>query len=161
MWLTMLLSGLWHGAAWHFIVWAAMHAFYLSIERMTHWPKKLAALPGGRHLATVAVFLLTVLAWVFFRAETFSQALTVFKIMLNPAILNYAVADKLIDNNAINIFLLIFGSQLFFYFGWDRPTPANSHSKVRVGLESIFIAFLILTCVYMRAPSNTFIYFQF
>jgi hypothetical protein len=138
-----------------------MHAFYLSIERMTNWPTKLAALPGGRHLATVAAFMLTVLAWVFFRAETFSQAMSVFRIMLNPAILNYAVADKLIDNNAINVLLIIMGCQLFYYFGWDRSKWASSASRIGMTLESAFLAFLILTCVYMRAPSNTFIYFQF
>jgi len=161
MWLTMLLSGLWHGAAWHFIVWAAMHALYLSVERLTNWPKRLATLPAGRHFATLAVFLLTVLAWVFFRAGTFSQAMAVFRIMLNPAIMNYAVADKLVDNNAINVLLIMMGSQLFFYFGWDRSQWATSTSRVSTALESVFLAFLILTCVFMHAPSNTFIYFQF
>ncbi len=161
MWFTMLLSGLWHGAAWHFIVWAALHAFYLSIERMTHWPKKLAELPGGRHLATLAVFMLTVLAWVFFRAETFSQAMSVFRIMINPAILNYAVADSIIDNNEVNVLLIIVGCQLFYYFGWDKSSWATSTSRAGAVFESVFLAFLILTCVFMRAPSNTFIYFQF
>ena len=161
MWFTMLISGLWHGAAWHFIVWAALHAFYLSIERMTHWPKKLAELPGGRHLATLTVFMLTVLAWVFFRAETFSQAMSVFRIMLNPSILNYVVADSIIDNNEVNVLLIILGCQLFYYFGWDKSNWATSTSRASAVFESVFLAILILTCVFMRAPSNTFIYFQF
>ncbi len=161
MWLTMLISGLWHGAAWHFILWAVMHSMYLSIERITNWPKKLSGLPGGQHLAPLSVFILTVLAWVFFRAESFSQAIAVFRIMLNPAIINYATADSLIDNNATNVLLVIIGCQLFFYFGWDKSPWATSTSRVRITLESVFMAFLILTCVFMRAPSNTFIYFQF
>lgn len=161
MWLTMLLSGLWHGAAWHFLIWAAMHSFYLSIERMTNWPKKLAALPGGRHLATLAVFVLTILAWVFFRAGTFSQAVAIFRIMLNPRMINYALADSIIDNNEINVLLIIMGCQLFYYFGWDKAKWATPTSRTGVVLESVFLAVLILTCVFMRAPSNTFIYFQF
>jgi alginate O-acetyltransferase complex protein AlgI len=161
MWLTMLISGLWHGAAWHFILWAVMHSMYLSLERITNWPKKLSALPGGRHLTPLAVFILTVLAWVFFRAKSFSQAIAVFRIMFNPAVINYATADKLIDNNAVNVLLIIIGSQLFFHLGWDRTPWGTSTSRIRTTFESVFIAFLILTCVYMRAPSNTFIYFQF
>jgi len=161
MWFTMLLSGLWHGAAWHFIMWAALHSFYLSVERVTNWPRKLAALPGGRHLAALAVFLLTVVAWVFFRAETFSQATEIFGIMFNPTMINYAVADSIIDNNETNVLLIIVGCQLFYYFGLDKSKWATSTSRVGVVLESAFLAFLILTCVFMRAPSNTFIYFQF
>ena len=161
MWITMLVSGLWHGAAWHFIIWAALHSLYLSIERITNWPKKLKAVPGRRHLATPAVFVLTVLAWVFFRAGTFSQAAAICRIMLNPAVFNYAVADQLIDNNAINVLLIIVGIQLFFYFGWNKSAWMTATSRTRATLESVFMAFLILTCVYMRAPSNAFIYFQF
>ena len=161
MWITMLISGLWHGAAWHFILWAVMHSMYLSLERITNWPKKLSALPGGKHLTPLAVFILTVLAWVFFRAESFSQAIAVFRIMLNPAVINYATADSLIDNNAVNVLLIIIGSQLFFHLGWDKAQSVTSTSRVRAAFETVFMAFLILTCVYMRAPSNTFIYFQF
>ena len=161
MWITMLVSGLWHGAAWHFILWAVMHSMYLSVERITNWPKKLSALPGGRHLTSLAVFMLTVLAWVFFRANSFTQAMAVFRIMFNPAALNYATADSLIDNNAVNVLLIIFGSQLFFHLGWDKKQWVTSIPRVRTTFESAFMAFLILICVYMRAPSNTFIYFQF
>jgi D-alanyl-lipoteichoic acid acyltransferase DltB (MBOAT superfamily) len=41
MWVTMLISGLWHGAAWHFVMWSACHAFFLSIERITQIPRRL------------------------------------------------------------------------------------------------------------------------
>ena len=56
MWITMVTSGLWHGAAWTFVVWGALHAAYLSLERWTDWPKKPARLPGGRHLCVLIVF---------------------------------------------------------------------------------------------------------
>ena len=161
MWLTMLLSGLWHGAAWHFIAWAAMHSFYLSMERLTQWPKRLMTLPGGRHLATLIVFMLTVLAWVFFRAETFPQAIAVFRIMFDPTIINFVAVDKLIDNNALNVLATIMVAQLFFYFGLNKSSWALSANKARVTVEVVFLAILILSSVFMRAPSNTFIYFQF
>lgn len=161
MWLTMLLSGLWHGAAWHFIAWAATHSLYLSVERITQWPKRLTGFPGGRHLTTLIVFMLTVLAYVFFRAENCSQAMAVFRIMFDPTIMNFAVVDKLIDNNALNVLLTIMVAQLFFYFDLNKSSWAISSSNARVILERVFLAILILSSVYMRAPSNTFIYFQF
>jgi alginate O-acetyltransferase complex protein AlgI len=161
MWITMLISGLWHGAAWHFIIWAVVHSLYLSVERITSWPGKLAKLPAGRHLATASVFLLTVLAWVFFRAETFSQAVGILGLMFNVSSFNFAAVDSLIDNNAINVLLIIMGSQLFFYFGMEKAAWVSSTTRAKRAFDTVFIAVLILVCVFMRAPSNTFIYFQF
>jgi len=161
MWTTMLISGLWHGAAWTFIGWAVLHSFYLSLERITGWPKRVLKLSMGRHLATLIVFFLTILAWVFFRASSFGQAFDILGIMFNFSAFNGEVIDKAIDNNAINVLLLIIGSQLFFYFGMDKGQWAESRNKFKLAFDSVFIAAVILICVFMRSPSNTFIYFQF
>ncbi len=161
MWITMLISGLWHGAAWHFIMWAAAHSFYLSAERITKWPERLMKLPGGRHLCTLAVFALTVIAWVFFRAQTFVQALSVLGIMFNFSAINAGVVGKLIDNNAVNVLLLVIGTQLIFYFGLDKAEWTRSKSTAKSIFDSAVVAATLLMCVYLRAPSSTFIYFQF
>jgi len=161
MCVTMLISGLWHGAAWHFIFWAVAHCLFMSVERITEWPRKLARLPAGRHVATLAVFLLTVLAWVFFRAASFAQATSVLSTMLNLSHFNFDIADKLIDNNAVNVLMIIIVTQLFFHFGLDKTKWAASSSRFKATVDSVFIALLILVCVFMRVPSNTFIYFQF
>ncbi len=161
MWLTMLISGLWHGAAWTFVLWGALHAFYLSLERLTDWPRRLAKLPAGRHLAPLAVFALTIVAWVLFRAQTLGQAVAVFARMFNPTAFNYAMADKLIDNNAINVLLIMIAHQVAVHVG--RTTEIRWPERSRAGdlLEPVAIAVVIVICVFMRAPSNTFIYFQF
>ncbi len=161
LWITMLISGLWHGAAWHFIFWAVAHSFYLTVEKITGWPQRVKKLPAGRHLATLSVFLLTTLAWVFFRAQTFGQAVAVFRMMFNFSAWNLDLADHLIDNNASNVLLIIMGSQLFFYFGLDKGQWTASRSRLKLAFDSVFIAVLIVACVFMRAPSNIFIYFQF
>ncbi|MEL6793750.1 MAG: MBOAT family O-acyltransferase, partial [Pseudomonadota bacterium] len=78
--ITMLLSGLWHGAGWTFLAWAALHALYLFAERVIgmvltpRWWTRAAALP--------LVFALTCLAWVFFRAATMEEALTILQTIL-------------------------------------------------------------------------------
>ncbi|MEN6428669.1 MAG: MBOAT family O-acyltransferase [Phycisphaerales bacterium] len=160
MWLTMLISGLWHGAAWTFVLWGAVHALYLSAERLSDWPRRLARLPAGRHIAVLAVFAMTVVAWVPFRAQTFAQITVVLARMFDFASFDYALAHKLIDNNAVNVLLIMIGQQVVMYLGRDRVIePAES--RVRRLLEPAVIATLILVCVFMRAPSSTFIYFQF
>ncbi len=161
MWTTMLISGLWHGAAWPFIGWAAMHSFFLSFERITNWPKHVLKLPGGRHVATLTVFLLTTVAWVFFRAQSMHQAFAVLATMFNFSAFNAGVVHDLVDNNAINVLILIIGSQLFFYFGSDKADWSVSRNRFKIAFDSVCIAVIILMCVFMRAPSNTFIYFQF
>jgi D-alanyl-lipoteichoic acid acyltransferase DltB (MBOAT superfamily) len=70
LFVTFLLGGLWHGAAWTFVVWGALHGAAMALERLlntfTH------TLP--RPLAIVAVFLFVTVAWVFFRANDFQAA---------------------------------------------------------------------------------------
>ena len=47
MWITMIVSGVWHGAAWTFVIWGVLHALYLSLERLNRWPEQVAQLPLG------------------------------------------------------------------------------------------------------------------
>lgn len=79
--LTMLLGGLWHGAAFTFIVWGAIHGFVLCVYRVLEAPIRafaerlpLAVQRGLRVLAIVFFFQLVCLAWLFFRAESLPQA---------------------------------------------------------------------------------------
>ena len=73
--LTMLLGGLWHGAAWKFIAWGALHGGGLAAERMMEpWLGRRAATPVGRAIAVLLVFHFVCLAWIFFRAEDFEVA---------------------------------------------------------------------------------------
>ena len=75
---TMLLGGLWHGAGWTFVIWGALHGFYLVINHawMALRPSLpfRRGLPGGRMFATLLTFLAVVIGWVFFRAVSFGDA---------------------------------------------------------------------------------------
>jgi D-alanyl-lipoteichoic acid acyltransferase DltB (MBOAT superfamily) len=80
LFLTMLLGGLWHGAAWTFVAWGALHGAYLVVNH--GWialRKRLGIAPGdfgvaGRSIATAVTFVAVVVAWVLFRATSFSAA---------------------------------------------------------------------------------------
>ena len=73
---TMLLGGLWHGAAWTFVIWGALHGSYLVIERLTGIDLRRPSEMGWVEMVARQVFTfhLVCLAWVFFRADSFAQA---------------------------------------------------------------------------------------
>ena len=73
--ITMLLGGIWHGAAWKFVMWGALHGGGLAVERLCEpllgrRPTSLA----GKIVSTLIVFHLVCFAWIFFRAEDFTVA---------------------------------------------------------------------------------------
>jgi D-alanyl-lipoteichoic acid acyltransferase DltB (MBOAT superfamily) len=161
MWITMLTSGFWHGASWHFVIWAGLHSFYLSLERVTQWPQRIMKLSFGRHITVFLVFVMTVIAWVFFRAQSIPQAMQVLGNMFNFSTFDVTIIPHAIKNTAINVLLLMIGSQLFFHLGWDKAKWTTSQTRLKGAFDSAFIASVILISVFMRAPGNTFIYFQF
>lgn len=78
--LTMLLGGLWHGAAWTFVAWGALHGFYLVTVRTWHALRRAlghdlsrSTLPG-RLCAQALTLLAVIVGWVLFRAESFEAA---------------------------------------------------------------------------------------
>jgi D-alanyl-lipoteichoic acid acyltransferase DltB (MBOAT superfamily) len=81
--LTMLIGGLWHGASWTFVVWGGIHGVGLCVERFMAERRAalgLAAPPdtvAHRFLQWLVTFNVVCLAWVFFRAPTFSMAMSV------------------------------------------------------------------------------------
>jgi D-alanyl-lipoteichoic acid acyltransferase DltB (MBOAT superfamily) len=75
--ITMLLGGLWHGAAWTFVVWGGLHGAYLAAHRsLRHKSPKSAEDPftAGDILPAIGTFHLVTLSWIFFRADSFTQA---------------------------------------------------------------------------------------
>jgi alginate O-acetyltransferase complex protein AlgI len=92
--ITMLLGGLWHGAAWTFAAWGMLHGVYLCINHV--WSRYGPAVPPRfarltNLFAFALTFLSVVVAWVFFRADSLASALSVLSRMANPA---YAVFGR-------------------------------------------------------------------
>lgn len=78
---TMLLGGLWHGAAWTFVVWGGLHGALLAIHRL--WRFSGIQLPGP--LGIILTFSAVLLAWVLFRAPDLAHAGAVYHAMFDPA----------------------------------------------------------------------------
>ena len=86
-----LLSGLWHGAAWHFVVWGGLHAAYLTVGTSTALVRSRVARALGLHrvprvhaaLRTATTFALVSFAWIFFRATDVTDALVILARLLD------------------------------------------------------------------------------
>lgn len=90
--LTMLLGGLWHGANWTFVVWGGLHGVLLCVNHL--YQKTPANLKIGRlvppvihrPIGVLSTFLLVVMAWVIFRADSVNTALVIFRGMFGSTL---------------------------------------------------------------------------
>ena len=152
MWVTMIISGIWHGAAFTFIIWGLIHAFFLSLERIL----------GGRliklHSSILYVFtMLQVLtAWVFFRATTVSEAISIISKSFNFS--ENAMYWNEFENAYYFIFIAVFFE--FLYFLTLKIKIVNVFYKTSV-VQILEISFLIVAILFFRGPEQAFIYFQF
>jgi alginate O-acetyltransferase complex protein AlgI len=73
LFIVMLLGGLWHGAAWNFVIWGALHGVLLAVERLRAKAALYEGLPAPAR--TAMTFLLVLFSWVFFRAADLPHAI--------------------------------------------------------------------------------------
>lgn len=89
--LTMLIGGLWHGAAWTFVVWGAIHGFFLCVDHFRHARRAALGRPDlpdtvGRRIARrLVTFHIVCFAWIFFRAESFKTAGDLLARLVDPS----------------------------------------------------------------------------
>jgi alginate O-acetyltransferase complex protein AlgI len=87
--ITMLLGGLWHGAGWTFVVWGALHGFYLIAHRgwsAISWPwvMRMRATGAWRWASRLLLFNAVCLGWVFFRSSSFTIAFAMLRRLAAP-----------------------------------------------------------------------------
>jgi alginate O-acetyltransferase complex protein AlgI len=96
--ITMVLGGLWHGAAWTFVAWGALHGVYLCINHAWNNYGPVVA-PRFARPANIAAFVLTflsvVVAWVFFRADSMASALYVLSKMADPTQITFGRSEMI------------------------------------------------------------------
>ncbi len=155
--LTMLLGGLWHGAAWTFIVWGGLHGTYLILERLQrrYLPFNITA-KNGMFLA-LTTYTCVNITWVFFRAREFETAWNMIKSML---FLN-GPGEKILGSfDIVKIFTVI--TILFLTHWYMRDSSVKELSKkispVTLGLVWAIMVFLIAVA---QGTGEQFIYFQF
>jgi alginate O-acetyltransferase complex protein AlgI len=87
---TMLLGGLWHGAAWTFVIWGALHGLMVVLNHGWHYVQRKLGLGwlAGKPVYRLACWGLTLLAvmhcWVVFRADSVERAVLIYRAMYSP-----------------------------------------------------------------------------
>jgi len=159
---TMLLGGLWHGAAWTFVIWGACHGAVLCIYRLLGLTKTAYGSVKERlslkNLALVfLMFNINCLIWIFFRAESLQQAQS----FMLSIFTNFQISRGVGLNSWLTFVNIIWFLVLFDAIAWlksDRLWIFKQPMLLRTGC----LALLVLSTILWGEFSNDeFIYFQF
>ena len=163
-----LVSGFWHGANWTFIIWGALNAFYFLPLLLTNNNRKnLGVVAEGKLLpsirefvAMLTTFMLTVLAWIFFRAENISHAFSYIEGIFSKTIFEKPQFPKMFD--ALITFSLIV---LFLIVEWlgrkDQFALEKIIMKPNKWFRMVLYFILISSLFWFSKNTQEFIYFQF
>lgn len=170
---TTLISGLWHGAAWHFVAWGALHGAALSFERFSGLRRLLplsATVPGGEHLlprpavvCRIAItFAITCAAWVLFRARTIEDAWLIYgkiaALLFHPptaAECSLLLNESLRAASFLGVFILI---EWMNRHSWTPPFLSSRSVAVRWAVYTVCVWLVLLQGTRRTVD---FIYFQF
>ncbi len=170
--IVFFLCGLWHGAAWTFVIWGLFHGAFLVVERLG-WSRVLDRLPTLAR--SLYVMLVVIVGWVFFRAETLGQAgsyLTAMAGLGHATGLEYH-ADMWLNNEVwLALVLGIVGATPIMPWAVvkvealiERLPARRSGWLAGVGEIAglIFCGVVLLYCMMLSAAGtyNPFIYFRF
>jgi D-alanyl-lipoteichoic acid acyltransferase DltB (MBOAT superfamily) len=149
--LTMILSGIWHGAAWTFVIWGALHALgrvlTRELEGTAFYRERVPTF-----VKQLGVFAFVALTWVFFRARSVGDAWLILK-----RIFGTGWADPKVPLLMVGLVAAVWVYQ-FFYAGGVRTRQLLEWSPVRVGLAAALIAYALIIA---QPSTQAFIYFQF
>lgn len=162
-----VISGLWHGANWTFIAWGFLNALYflpllLTNNNRNHVDTISGTLPTLKDtLNILTTFSLTVIAWIFFRADSLSHAFSILSNIFSSSILD---TPKIPQVKQAGLTVLFVGMLLMIeWFG-----RANQHALERLALSwkrfprlALYALILFTIGMYMRTDETPFIYFQF
>lgn len=157
-----LLSGLWHGASWNFIIWGAYHGLFLILDRMflKKFLDKIGVLPS-----VLFTFLAVMIGWVFFSIEEFSHAVNYIKAMFS---FDFSTGFYGIDKELATLFILGLFFSFFGLFGFGKKIQTLAYKEHNYGFQGAFLTLLVGVILYGISASfvtasdfNPFIYWRF
>ena len=161
LWICFLLSGLWHGASWNFLLWGALHGFFICADKLFLGKvmKKIGKIPS-----VILTFLLVNVIWVFFRVEDFGLAWLLIKRMFafEFTLLPFGANPQLYVTMIVAAFFSFFTLTKFgqkvqkkVYF-----TDFSNGQHIPVWLIAAF-AFVFCVAALNASNFSPFIYFRF
>jgi len=148
LFITFLLSGIWHGAAWTFVIWGALHGLGVlvtrELERSALYRERVPKL-----LKQTGVFLFVSFTWIFFRAGSLSDALLIVRRIFSAAWTSPQIPLLMV---------LVVALVWLYQFAYEsRFRPLLKLAFVRIGIAVGIVLYLCLC----SSGGGTFIYFQF
>ncbi|HKM64848.1 MAG TPA: MBOAT family protein [Acidisphaera sp.] len=113
---TMLLGGIWHGAAWKFVFWGVLHGLGLGVERILFGRGHAEPRGWAKGVSTIVVFHFVCFGWLFFRADSFDTAWLYLQMMAQGS-------PSLVQATPFTIGLIVLGMALQF-------APPDMHRRV-------------------------------
>jgi len=168
LFITFFISGLWHGANWTFVIWGALHGFYLIFAIISRpYKDALIGLIGLnkrplalKMLQVLSTFVLVNLGWLFFRANSLADAMLLLKNMFVFAPL--ASVFDFITPGALAINLMLIAIlELAHYLEKDKPFVLSLTGKSALIRWPAYVAVTLAILYLSTSAGQQFIYFQF
>jgi len=157
LFLVMLIGGLWHGAAWNFVIWGGLHGVLLALERLRGKAAIYGALPPALRIAlTFAIVLVT---WVFFRAPDLPQAVAYLRDMAGVSAVQPGaglLAGVIYEPYYLGTLVLA------ALVVWGAPQTWDWTRRLTAPRAAIALGLLVLSAAVLTTQAyNPFIYFIF
>lgn len=154
--ITMLLGGLWHGAAWTFVLWGALHGVALVVNHL--WRGLGFRMP--RPLGMVVTFVFVVVTWVFFRAESIDQAMVIIEGMFDFTYMGVWDTEStwLMPYGNYGLMLLL---GVYAFVVLSRNSEELAHSFAPTWKWVVVVAVLFTASLLCFNRISEFLYFQF
>jgi alginate O-acetyltransferase complex protein AlgI len=161
LWVVFLISGLWHGAAWNFIVWGGFHGLFLVLDRLflIRFTEKIGKTPS-----IILTYLITLVGWVLFRSNDLEQAGSYLEKMFS---FDGGFPAWRFD---LQFWVIILVGAFFSFFGairgiegWQESLLIVPWSTRKTWACGLIAMFLLVYCMAALTTSgfNPFIYFRF
>lgn len=159
--MVFLLSGIWHGASWNFIIWGALHAVFYLIEHYAGLQKTDIRWNGpARVLSGVLVFVLVTIAWVFFRLPSFDDSIYVIGKMICDIGGRLSMgASTFTFAGTVAMLAVFIVYELCLRKGVIVFDIRDYRSRLTYNMMSCVV--LLLFMALFGRSSDTFVYFQF
>ena len=153
------VSGLWHGAAYTFIIWGAMHGACMVIERLVYG-EKIKQLSDKFSIANLLRLILTFtivnFAWIFFRVSDLEDVMTIFRKIFTEQGMPF------LDTNTLS--MAFFAMAIMFIYDLIKEKNLNIHllsSKYMVVRYLTAVLLIVYILAFGVLNGGSFIYFQF
>ncbi len=160
LWFVFLISGLWHGASWNFVLWGAFHGVFLILDRTLYG--RITSKIGVFFRVTLTFFIVMI-GWVLFRIENINEVFVFYKVLFafdfGPLIQHCSPLEL---RTIVVCFIIGFGSSIPM-INKKYTQTINSIGNISTILKGTISFLLIILCIssIIKSDFNPFIYFRF